>query len=382
MVAGLRLRITALRTLTQHLNGLFEIIESVELTIDGGEAQIGDHVEVTQEREDGFADFVRRHVGDAGRAQLLLNLLSENRELIIRNRPSLTGFLNARHNLVTGERLNNARALDDLERGRFEGRETLLAVRALTPTPNPGYDRKGSAPLNGTRSDTHLSQESHASPSTDRNNHTLTRLQSPLHVIHALNVSDNLLERTIRLDILSQRPHRIATDDRLRHRRTIVGGGLDSETESTGPHGENERRERTGDNAATRGAGAATRSRRRAQVGRVIDALSLDTATGGRSGGDVTNGRQRRILHCTTRRAARGERDGSLRREGDTHENLQNTFIEHLFVEHLYDSTLHDQCRDPLEHMFHFARSRLILDVSSGRPAMHICVHPDAKETP
>ena len=108
--------VTALRTLTQHLNGLFEIIESVELTIDGGEAQIGDHVEVTQEREDGFTDFVRRHIGDAGGAQLLLNLLSENRELIIRNRPSLTGFLNARHNLVTGERLNNAGALDDLER--------------------------------------------------------------------------------------------------------------------------------------------------------------------------------------------------------------------------------------------------------------------------
>ena len=138
MVAGLRLRVTALHTLTQHLNGLFEIIESVELTIDGGEAQIGDHVEVTQEREDGFADFVRRHIGDAGGAQLLLNLLSENRELIIRNRPSLTGFLNARHNLVTGERLNNAGALDDLERGGFEGRETLLAVRALAPTPNRG----------------------------------------------------------------------------------------------------------------------------------------------------------------------------------------------------------------------------------------------------
>ena len=80
--------------------------------------------------------------------------------------------------------------------------------------------------------------------------------------------------------------------------------------------------------------------------------------------------------------AARGERDGSLRREWDTHENLQNTVIEHLFVEHLYDSTLHGQCRDPLEHMFHFARNRLILDVSSGRPPMHICVHPDAKERP
>lgn len=28
--------------------------------------------------------------------------------------------------------------------------------------------------------------------------------------------------------------------------------------------------------------------------------------------------------------------------------------IEHLFVEHLYDNILHTQCRDALEHMFHF----------------------------
>ncbi len=58
--------LSTLRALTQRLNGLLEIIESVELAIDGGEAQVGDHVEVTQEREDGFANFVRRHVRDSG----------------------------------------------------------------------------------------------------------------------------------------------------------------------------------------------------------------------------------------------------------------------------------------------------------------------------
>ena len=46
-----------------------------------------------------------------------------------------------------------------------------------------------------------------------------------------------------------------------------------------------------------------------------------------------------------------------------------------MFVEHLYDSTRPCECRDPLEHMFHVARFRLKLDVSSGRPPMHICVH-------
>ena len=38
MVAGLGRRVTALRALAQRLNGLLEIIESIELTIDGGEA--------------------------------------------------------------------------------------------------------------------------------------------------------------------------------------------------------------------------------------------------------------------------------------------------------------------------------------------------------
>ena len=66
MGACLGRRVTALRSLTQHLNGLLEIIESVELTIDGGKAQVGDHIEVTQEREDGFANFFRRHVRDSG----------------------------------------------------------------------------------------------------------------------------------------------------------------------------------------------------------------------------------------------------------------------------------------------------------------------------
>ena len=100
-----------------------------------------------------------------------------------------------------------------------------------------------------------------------------------MHVIHALNVSNNLLERTIRLDILSQRPHGVTTDDCLRHRRAIIGCGLDGKTEGAGPHGENNRRKRAGDNAATRGTGATTRSCGSPQVGGVINALRLDPTT-------------------------------------------------------------------------------------------------------
>ena len=58
--------LSTLRALAQRMNGLLKILEGIELTIDGGEAQVGDHIEVAQEWEDGFANFVRRHVGDAG----------------------------------------------------------------------------------------------------------------------------------------------------------------------------------------------------------------------------------------------------------------------------------------------------------------------------
>ena len=135
---GLGRCLTGLRALSQCLNGLLKVLEGVELAIHGREAQVGDHVEVSQERKDGLADLVRRHVGDAGGAQLLLDLLGQNRELIIRDRPPLTGLLYARYDLVTGERLDDAGALDDLERGRFKGGKALLAVRALTATPNRG----------------------------------------------------------------------------------------------------------------------------------------------------------------------------------------------------------------------------------------------------
>lgn len=107
--------LSTLRALAQRMNGLLKILEGIELAIDRSEAQVGDHVEVPQEWQNRLTDLVRRHVGDAGGAQLLLDLLSENRELIIRDRPPLTGLLDARHNLVTGERLDNAGSLDDLK---------------------------------------------------------------------------------------------------------------------------------------------------------------------------------------------------------------------------------------------------------------------------
>ena len=92
-----------LGALTQRVNGLLKIVEGIELAIDRSEAQVGDDVQVPQERQNRLTDLVRRHVRDAGGAQLFLHLLSKDRELIVRYRPALAGFLHARDNLVAGE---------------------------------------------------------------------------------------------------------------------------------------------------------------------------------------------------------------------------------------------------------------------------------------
>ena len=59
-------------------------------------------------------------------------------QLIVRDGPALAGLFHAGDDLVAGEGFNHARAFDDLERRRFQGRETLLAVRALATTPDRG----------------------------------------------------------------------------------------------------------------------------------------------------------------------------------------------------------------------------------------------------
>ena len=120
------------------MDSILEVLKGIECSIDGGETQVGDDVEVAQKGQDRLADLIGGHVGYAGRTQLLLHLLGEDRELIVRDWPALAGLFHAGDDLVAGEGFNHARAFDDLERRRFQGRETLLAVRALATTPDRG----------------------------------------------------------------------------------------------------------------------------------------------------------------------------------------------------------------------------------------------------
>ena len=72
-------------------------------------------------------------------------------------------------------------------------------------------------------------------PSADGHENPLPGLESTLHVIEALDVGHHLLQGTIRLHILGERPHGVTTDDSLRDRRTVVGGRLDGEPKAPAP---------------------------------------------------------------------------------------------------------------------------------------------------
>ncbi len=58
-----------------------------------------------------------------------------------------------------------------------------------------------------------------------------------------------------------------------------------------------------------------------------------------------------------------------------------NNRIEHMFVEHLYDSMRSTNVETHSNICFILRDCRLKLDVSSGRPPMHMCVHTHEGET-
>lgn len=170
---GLRTIAQGRRPLTQRLDGPLEVIKRIERAIHGSKTQVGDDIKFPQKGQNRLTDLVCGYVGDTGGPQLLFDLLGQDSKLIVRHGPALTGLLHTRNDLVARKRLDHTRALDDLERRRLERGESFLAVRALTDgaeltrhrprcayrrRANPGYDRRDSAPLNGTRSPLGLSQ--------------------------------------------------------------------------------------------------------------------------------------------------------------------------------------------------------------------------------
>src|SRR6188768_529074 len=76
----------------QEGDGRLEVLEGVEGLVDGGEAQVGDLVELAQRLEDGQTDLVRVDLGAALAADGLLDALGEDGEVVLGDRAALAGL--------------------------------------------------------------------------------------------------------------------------------------------------------------------------------------------------------------------------------------------------------------------------------------------------
>ena len=115
----------------QQRDGRLEVLQRVEALVDAGEAQVGDLVELPQRRQDRQADVVRVDLGDAGRADGLLDALGEQGEVGVVHRAALARLAHAGHDLLAAERLDDAVALDDAQARGLGRAEAAAALGAL-----------------------------------------------------------------------------------------------------------------------------------------------------------------------------------------------------------------------------------------------------------
>src|SRR5690349_17841648 len=122
--------------LAQQVDGRLEVVERLERLVHAREAQVGDLVELAQRRQDREADVVRLDLRRARRADGLLDLLGEHREVGVGDRAPLAGLLHAEHDLLAAERLDDAAALDHGEARGLGRREAAAALGALPTAPD------------------------------------------------------------------------------------------------------------------------------------------------------------------------------------------------------------------------------------------------------
>src|SRR3954469_6013711 len=109
-----------------------EVGQALEGAVDAGEAQVGDLVELPQGLEDGQAHLVGGDLGGAIGADGLLDPLGEQLEVVLLDRPALTGLSDTADDLGPAERLGASAALHHGERGLFHRGEAPAALRTRT----------------------------------------------------------------------------------------------------------------------------------------------------------------------------------------------------------------------------------------------------------
>src|SRR3954447_17402545 len=117
-------------------NRLLEVLDRGERLVHGGEAEVGDLVQLAQRAEDGEPHLIAGHLGDAGGADRLLDRLRQLGQRVLVDRTALARTPHAAHDLAPAERFGDATALDDGE-GRFlDGGEAAAALRTGAPSPD------------------------------------------------------------------------------------------------------------------------------------------------------------------------------------------------------------------------------------------------------
>jgi hypothetical protein len=121
---------------------LLEVLQRRERAVHAREAEIGHLVELPQRPQDRQPHLVARHLGRAGRADGVLDLLGQELQLVLGDGAALAGSSDPRDDLGAVERLADPAALDHGENRFLDGREPTAALRT-------GATATGGRPLIG-----------------------------------------------------------------------------------------------------------------------------------------------------------------------------------------------------------------------------------------
>src|SRR5690348_9166067 len=126
--AGRRLDAGRLPLGPQQGDGRLEVLQGLEALVDARESEVGDLVELAQGREDRQSDLVGLDLGGAGGADLLLDPLGEQGQLVLPDGPALAGLADTGHDLAPAERFGDPRALHDREARGLDRAEAAAAL--------------------------------------------------------------------------------------------------------------------------------------------------------------------------------------------------------------------------------------------------------------
>src|SRR3954469_4276982 len=121
---------------------LLEVGHRGEGAVDAREAQVGDFVELPEGPQDGQPHLVARNLRRTGGADGVLDLLSQQLQLVLVDRPTLAGPSHTGDDLGPVERFAHATALDD-------GQHGLLDRGEPAPARGAGAAATGGRPLVG-----------------------------------------------------------------------------------------------------------------------------------------------------------------------------------------------------------------------------------------